>query len=133
MKRTIGRGVVIVGLLTGACVSPQHRTAQQAQFQNTVPTCESPKNCEVKWAAARRFILENSKFKIQTMTNDFLETYSGARNTSVLAYRVVKEPIDATRYRIVVTTGCRNTFACVPDAWDAALRFNQYVNAQVAP
>jgi len=131
MSMRLRVGVASIGFLAltlGACAGTQV-SAQRAEFVSTIPTCVSDKECELKWAAARRWVLQTSPYRIQHMTNDFLETYNSEPHSPKLAVRVVKEPVDATRYRIVVTTGCNNMFGCFPDSWEAALSFNRYVNA----
>jgi hypothetical protein len=116
--------------LVGGCATPQQRTDQQAEFQRTIPTCKSDRECELKWSAARQWVLQNAGMKIQHITNDFIETYNPVgRNSAALAARVVKEPILEGGYRLVITTWCGNMFGCVPNASDAALQFDRTVNA----
>lgn len=111
------------------CATAAVDPAKQARVQASVPTCEGAEECELKWAAARRWVLENAGFKLQNVTNDFLETYNPTNHSPSLAARVMKEPIGGGRYRIVVSLWCANMFGCIPDAWDAAQAFNNYVNA----
>lgn len=120
--------VVILTACAGAGSGGSNVAAKRAQVEATVPTCVTSEECELKWAAARRWVLETSGFKIQNITDDFLETYNPTSGSPSLAARVVKEPLGGGRYRLVVTLWCDNMFGCVPNAWDAALSFNQYVN-----
>jgi hypothetical protein len=124
-------------LLLAGCVVrvPAHVQAQRSQFVSTVPTCATDRECELKWAAARNWVLANSETKFQHLTSDFMETYN-ALNTASPSFRVVKQPLPTSGYQILVTVGCRNPFGCIPDPWALALWFNQHVNAvgaQVSP
>jgi hypothetical protein len=121
---------VVAAMVLTACAGTggTNVAAKRAQVEATIPTCVTPEECEFKWAAARRWILENAGFKLQNVTADFLETYNPTSGSPSLAARVVKEPLGGGRYRLVVTLWCDNMFGCVPNAWDAALGFNQYVN-----
>lgn len=124
--------VFFAAIAVSGCVNTQERRNQQAQFNATIPTCHSEKECEYKWSAARRWVINNAGMKLQHVENDFLETYNSGRNSAALAVRVVKEPI-SDGYRIIVSTGCRNLFGCVPDSRESALDFNRTVNAVRVP
>lgn len=79
----------------------------------------------MKWAAGRRFVLQHSARKIQTMTADFMETYNPAPDDPGLAWRVSKEPsADDKTFQIVAQAWCDNLFGCVPDAMQTMQRFN---------
>lgn len=101
----------------------------QAEWQRTIPTCTEPRECEIKWAAARRWLLNNAGFKLQHVTDDFLETYNPPQHSADIAVRVVKEPLQPEGYRFVVSVWCNNMFGCQPNQWEAAVSFNEYVNS----
>ncbi len=105
--------------------------AKQEEAQRTAPTCMTDRECELKWAAARRWVMNNSPYKLQIVTGDYLETYSATGGSPRISVRVSKEPIKAGTggYIILVAVVCDNMFGCVPDAWDAAIAFNKEVGA----
>jgi hypothetical protein len=74
------------------CATVDH-TAQRAELARTAPTCLTDRECELKWSAARSWVLANSGWKIQHLTNDFIETYNPVGSSTNIAVRVVKEPI----------------------------------------
>jgi Short C-terminal domain len=119
--------ILTVLFITG-CVSREVRQNQELMFNSTIPTCQSEKECEAKWSAARRWVLNNSSTKIQTMTDDFIETYNPRYSTDI-AVRVSKEPVASGGYRFVVNVWCKNIFGCFPNTLDAANDFNNYVNS----
>jgi hypothetical protein len=122
--------VVAVAFLLAGCAAgtPAQLQARRTQFDATIPICHTDKQCEIAWAAARQWILLNSDTKLQHVTSDFMETYN-PQNTAANTIRVVKEPMASGGYRILVTVGCRNPFACIPDPWAMAQHFNNYVNS----
>lgn len=120
--------LVLLSFFTGcATVSPQ----QKAEIQETVPTCCGQRECEVKWAAARQWVLDNIKMKIQTYSDDLIETYSSPPDSPLLAARITKTPNPNAKsiYAIGIYVSCNNLFGCVPDVHAALLSFNNYVNS----
>jgi hypothetical protein len=122
--------LVLMGLLICLCAcGAGNIELKRAQFQSTIPTCSSDKECEIKWSAARSWVLNNSYWKIQHITNDFIETYNPTSYSPGIAVRVVKEPMGQSGYRLIVNVWCNNPLGCHPNAWDAAIDFNRYVNS----
>jgi len=119
-------------VLIAGCVLPastHDREVARRDFDQTIPGCFSERECEVKWSAARRFVLENSSMKIQHLTNDYIETFNSIRSSTGLAWRVSKEPTGASGgYRIVAQAWCDNMFSCAPDAMATMIRFNRAVS-----
>ena len=118
----------VIATISG-CATTGNIEAKRAEFNSTIPTCKTDRECELKWSAARNWVLNNSGWKIQHLTNDFIETYNAVGGSPRIAVRVTKEPIAEGGYRFVVKTWCDNIFGCVPDSWDAAISFNREVGA----
>lgn len=117
-------------LLSGCATQIAQRAARMEELNRTIPTCFSDRECELKWSAARSWILANAGMKLQHLTSDFLETYNPpTQSSTALAVRVVKEPMSSGGYRLVVRTWCNNFIGCFPNVMDAALHFNATVNA----
>lgn len=115
-------------VLSGCATSGVDAATAQRRFQQTTPICIEGKECEVKWAAARRWVLSNSSMKIQHYSPDFIETFNPEGYSAGIAARVTKEPANNSDYRIVVEVWCNNLFGCVPPVRQAAQAFNDYVN-----
>lgn len=118
--------------LTGCAGMPEEqRRFEEQVFSNSIPTCQSDKECEVKWAAARRWVLDNSGFKIQTYTDDYMETFNVQDYAATQVWaRVSKEPLGESGYRILVELGCNNPFGCnLSPLIEAKISFNYYVDA----
>ena len=120
--------VTAVLFLLYGCATPAELESKTAELNNTIPTCKEARECELKWSAGRSFILRNSTVKIQTMRDDYIETY-GTGDSASLWFRLVKEPVAEGGYRLLIATGCGNIFGCVPNAMDTAISFNKEVNA----
>jgi hypothetical protein len=98
-------------------------TVPQTQLAPT-PTCTSQADCDMKWSAARTFVLSHSGYKFQTYTPDFMETYSPANGDVALGAQVNREPAENGSYRISAKFWCDNIFACVPAAAPTLNAFN---------
>lgn len=98
-------------------------------FEKTIPTCEAGPSCDIKWAAARTFILNNSKIRFQLVSNDYMVTYNPPQSSTDLAFSANKEPIGNNFYSIRVNAWCDNPYLCVPNAIDTMLSFNRAVGS----
>lgn len=90
----------------------------------TIAECRSEKECLRMWAAAQSWVARNIPWKVQSITDGFLETYGPPEHSPQLAARIVKEPIGATNYRFVATFWCNNIFGCNPSVITALADFN---------
>jgi hypothetical protein len=120
--------IFVVLTALGGCVTQKDIDAAR-HFQNTIPTCSGEKDCEFKWAAARRWMLSNPTMKLEHYAVDLMETYNPTGDG--LAARVVKEPVDETPYRLVVDVWCSG-FACLNSLTQVRQSFNDYVSGKVA-
>ncbi|HEY1724000.1 MAG TPA: hypothetical protein VGF89_01150 [Steroidobacteraceae bacterium] len=91
------------------------------------PICSSDADCTVKWAAARTYVLQNTAYKIQTYSPDFMQTFNPGPGDAALAATVNKAPQPNGTYAIVATFFCNNMFGCVPSASLVLDGFNRYV------
>ncbi|RLJ20166.1 hypothetical protein DJ030_07565 [bacterium endosymbiont of Escarpia laminata] len=113
-------------ILSGcATVTPQ----QQATINENIPVCYGSRDCETKWAAARKWVLNNAGRKIQIYSDDLIETYNPAQNSPSIAARINKEPTGNGAYAITITVWCNNIFGCVPKKTAAIMDFNNHINA----
>lgn len=67
------------------------------------------------WAKVRRYILDHSGFRLQTVTDSYLETYN-TRDTAETSrwWQASKEPRAGGGWVIVLDTGCNNFLSCGP-------------------
>lgn len=125
-----------IAVLT-ACATPTDPTivaSWKAEAMRTIPKCKSATECDVKWAAARQYILQHSAWKIQRMTGDFIETFSPPTGVVQLAYRVTKTPLSDGSYAIEGQTWCGTEYTeCSPHSWHALRDMNRFINAAWKP
>ena len=102
--------VIMSGLLSAcAGVGPSPDViAKSTQFEQTIPACKDSKECEVMWAAARDWVLSNISWKIQTISDGFIQTFSPPLGDITLAATVRKQPrwmevIGLSSLRIAIT------------------------------
>lgn len=98
---------------------------EQMRFMASIPTCTGEKDCEFKWAAARRWIVSELTVKLQHHGPDFMETFDPEE--SGIGARVMKEPIDTNTYRIVIDTWCQG-LGCFLSELRLKQSFNDFVN-----
>jgi hypothetical protein len=127
--------LIAVPLIVSGCAttpSPQEMEIRK-QVAASIPTCKETKECEVKWAASRNWILANSGYKFQHLQADFMETYNSTDSSTSLAVRVLKEPQQDGSYKFMASVWCANWIGCVPDKWVALKHFNDFVTASWKP
>ena len=110
------------------CSSKRHIKVVNKEFEETVPYCQGEEDCKEKWNASQAWVASNCKMEIKTLSETIIETYNTTGNSKNLACRVNKIPQGNDKYRIEITTWCHNPIGCFPDAWEAAINFNDYVN-----
>ena len=127
--------VAVVG--AAACTLPQTRTEPfddaelRARIASTTPRCSLGPDCELRWAAARRYLQERADFRIQTYGDDFIQTYkSGDPLSRGISLEVTLDPIGNDWYQIIARAYSNN-----PREPGAELRkildFNRYVTEYV--
>ena len=127
MKKLVS--IILITLVAGCATAPsENEVTLRRMISESIPVCTSPKECEVKWAAARSWIIQNAGWKLQHVQPDFMETYNSINSSTRLAVRVVKEPLQNGGYKITATVWCDNWISCYPDKLDALLSFNNTVN-----
>lgn len=104
----------------------------QALLSGSAPLCFSKLECDIKWSAAKDWVLNNSNMKIQIYSEDLIETYDSPKDSPLLACLIRKQPTpNPGVYAISINVWCNNISGCVPPKEDAILAFNKYVNSAV--
>jgi hypothetical protein len=104
----------------------------QTLLNETVPMCFSKSECDVKWSAAKEWALNHSNMKLQSSSDDLIETYDSPKDSPHLAFLIRKHPTSNPQtYAISINVWCGNMLGCVPPTKDAIRDFNKYVNSAV--
>ncbi len=122
------KSLIPVVLLLSACAMSAENQALMSRAQQTRPSCTGPEECELKWAAARRWIQNNAGFRIQNYSSDYIQTYkSGDYANTELGVEVTKEPLGGGSYQIVARMWINNGLMS-GDIPPKLVAFNDYVN-----
>jgi hypothetical protein len=100
--------------------------AAQLHIEATRPRCTHPRQCEAMWTAARDWINETCAFKIQTATDNMLETFNGLDNSAGLSCRATKAPLPEGGYLFEAHASCA---VCVITPVSAVQSFNDKLAA----
>jgi hypothetical protein len=126
--------VALVLPVLAGCVSPAQRAADQKLLNESVLLCRTQKQCDAEWAAASAWVSQHCGMKIQTATDNLIETYNSIDSASTeSSCRVNRQPGPGHSAAIVIWVGCRNLFGCVPDAKGQVLAFDEAVKQAGAP
>lgn len=121
-------GFAILVLALSGCAMTAENQALMSRARATVPTCTGQAECELKWAAARRWVQNHAGFRIQNYSSDFIQTHkSGDYANTYLGVEVSKEPLGGGAYQIVARMWINNAFSQggIPGK---LVEFNDYVN-----
>ncbi len=119
--------------LVGCASSDRLQQYQSDDFDRTIPTCSGKVECEIKWEAARQWVMKNLRLKITRASDEVIVTDGPGNNGAATAARVVKESVDGNTYRIIIDAYCNNMFGCFPSVKKASLAFNRWVNSTPVP
>lgn len=125
--------VVAMAVAVSGCVSQAERASNQVAMNESVPVCETTKQCDVAWSAATSWVTEHCAMKLQTVTDSLLQTYNSPPDSPQLSCRVLKEKGPSGRSAVRISVGCANIFGCVPDRVASVLAFGSFVKAAMAP
>ncbi len=122
--------LLVVGFLLVAvwgCATGPEIQAKRDHLRETTPTCSTERECKEMWSAAQAWVASNCGMKLQTVTDTIIQTYNPPGSSPALAAQIIKEPLGGGKYRILIKAYCSNIFGCVPDQWESAFKFNDYV------
>ncbi len=120
MLKTMGAALLAAGMLGGCVTTPPMNVGP-------APTCASAGECEFRWGLARRFVLDNCGFRLQTYTPDFMETYNPTDYSPRLGAQVSKDPLGNGRFELRAKFYCANWLGCEPPEDETLARFNSTV------
>lgn len=110
------------------CAMTEANQQMMFRYQQSKPTCTGKDECELKWAAARRWVQNNAGLRIQNYSDDFIQTYkAGDYANTDLGVEVTKEPLGGGSYQIVARMWINNAFG-QGDIPAKLVAFNDYVN-----
>lgn len=137
--------IAVSAALLAGCATPLTPEQEEANrlaaeqernhYEKTIPTCASAEECQAKFVAARRWVLDYCDFKLEHVKDDFLETYhSGDEGSTDMWCRVSKEPTGKPdEYRMPLEAGVNNPFWQGVPSLLTRQSYNDAVNAATHP
>ena len=124
-----GRMIVsLVTLLAAGCATVQDVRPQTPTAPT--PTCKGVADCDAKWSAARKYLLDHAAYKLEIDSTDRLETFNPSNEaTTGLRASVHREYEPDSSFAIVAKFWCNNLIVCSPDTKEALNDFNRAVAA----
>jgi PBP1b-binding outer membrane lipoprotein LpoB len=90
--------------------------------------CQNKKDCELKWERAVAWVVSNSEWKIQTQTDNLIQTFGPEEDSTSTAFLISKVPLSNGRYQITITADCGRRGLCIPERTWAKAMFGRYVS-----
>lgn len=128
MKKTIFIATALTALLLSACAVSPETQALKAEYARTIPVCSAREECELKWARARAWVVENSDFAIRSESETRIMATSNVISQSGLGVTVNRIVGEGENQQITVSVECFSAYGC-PNTWEAMLEFNRALNA----
>ncbi|MBW2623204.1 MAG: hypothetical protein JRD68_09890 [Deltaproteobacteria bacterium] len=125
-------GCALLVFAVSGCAYQEVLRSQMLEYESTIPTCASDEECEVKWAAAKEWILRVYDWDILDSSDDIIEAYTPAYRFRYIDLRVVKQSMGNNTYKLVIYIYSDNHPTVkypVYDEWEKKIDFNRYVNA----
>ena len=127
MTRTIAAYIFLFPLLIScARLTPEQQAALQ-QAANRPVTCTTGKDCEEKWSRAVHWVTQNSAYKIQTVSDNVIQTMGPLPDDARPAFTVTKVFNGNDTYALVLHGGCDNVWGCEPDPIKLKASFANYI------
>ncbi|ALA60181.1 hypothetical protein [Nitrospira moscoviensis] len=120
-------GPLLVSILAACTTLTPEQELHLKTIAATPVVCSKGDDCEMKWGRAIAWISRNSQWKIQTQTDNIIQTYTPIGASAASGFLVNKVPLGDGRYEIMMTSGCANFIGCIPDATTLRARFNEFV------
>jgi len=134
VKRATATLLCIMSLPPAACVptlTPQQQAAIQQSAARTI-TCQAGSDCEVKWSHIVRWLNINSEYKIQTITDSFIQTF-GPVDDATWAFNVTKVAEGGGIYTIDVKMLCGTPIGCYPKESVVRASLNDAILGRLVP
>jgi hypothetical protein len=123
------RGIFLAGalFLLAGCATPTIVSPEDMAELEKPLICEAKEQCSLYWRRSLFYVNKNSPFKIQTVNDDLIQTYSPTGGSPLIGFNISKEPLENESTRIWVKIFCDNMFGCVPEVPGEMVKLKRYV------
>jgi hypothetical protein len=118
------RLTIAVALALAACQSttPEQKTAAARPV-----TCTPGADCDARWGRALRWVLDNSRYRIQTQSDTVIATMGPMQNDTSPAFVITKQRALNGFYVIDFHAACDTVFGCTPTVIESKASFVTFV------
>ena len=116
--------VLLCGLVSGCASAPDPALVEAA---SKPVTCQGSEDCAAKWSRAVNWVVLNSQWKIQTQTEQMIETFNPTAYSAAAGFTITKVSNGNGAYEIDFLTRCVNMFGCAPSELSLQASFVSYV------
>lgn len=120
-------------LTLAGCASPAQRAQDQREMNASIPTCRTQKQCEAIWSAASTWVSAHCGMKIQTETENLIETFNSPPYSPLTSCKVSKVQGPGHMFALDMYVACANIFGCQPSGKDQVLAFGAAMKEAGAP
>jgi hypothetical protein len=107
--------ITLTALLIATSASARTKVRPDPELDRLAATpvsCDGAADCEMKWAKALVWVLNNSEYQLQIQTDSLIKTYGAAQWPHGTAFTVLKTPLGEGRYAIELRGECASTPYC---------------------
>lgn len=127
----------LAAMLTGCVMPPTMQTAApyeqwEMDEANKPVECVGAAQCAAVWRAAQVWVINNSGFKIQVVSDAIIQTYNAPNYSTNWAFTVTREPRGGDVERLFIVPSCGAAPLCRLSGWRMTARFNQAMRQVLA-
>lgn len=128
LKGWLAGGVALCAVVLAGCTVPPPGAQDRADADKPL-VCEGPEQCAAYWQRAQTWLVHNSVWKIETVTDDRMATFTPTRRSDERGYEVRRQPAGSNRQELTLATTCRGyMWRCNVSDTAARAYFYRYVS-----
>ena len=128
--------LVAAATLTGcaaALVGPRPPVEPWEMDEASAPVeCTGPIQCNTAWRAAQAWVVNNSGYKVQVVSDAIIQTYNAPAYSQSYAFTVTREPRGEGVERLFIVPSCGQAPLCALSSWRMSARFNRAMRQAIS-
>ena len=118
--------LLLAAMFITGCATQLTAPQQEMLSKAKIPlTCTDKQQCDFYWQRAQVWVIQNSRYKIQTANDVLIQTYGSTDYYP--GYTVTKDALMDGSARIKIDIYCLDMFGCKPRPWEAAIAFKDFI------
>ena len=129
IRSFVGISIISCLLLTSGCdlMVPPWQLSDLKHAAKRPVTCDAGKDCTEKWARALQWVKKNSRYPIETKSNDLIKTEGSSSLSPFPAFTNTKVEDNNNIYTIRFEGYCDDSFGCSPPLLELKASFVNFV------